>query len=163
MYLNEMMDEFMDKYSVGSVEPSVENFSNLEHLLDEEHKEIREEIYADGGKSEAMISSEQFNVANATKECLDAIYVASQRLRRMGIDVDAGMVELHRSNMSKIVPLDKADEEADKARPRYPAVYVDKRPGLDYAVLRCGETGKVVKPTDYTQAVISESIIFPNK
>lgn len=149
-----MMDDFMTAYMLKNVPFDFASLHSLFKLAEDEMIELKDElkIFAGGNTID--------NRPNIVKESIDVIYVLSQRLRRMGVDVDAALAEVHRSNMSKALPLDgsvKLSDELEVARKRYPQAGIKE--GQRKAVLICGETNKVIKPTTYSPAVITQQII----
>lgn len=143
------MDDFMQAYLLKGQEFELKNIRSMCSLIDDEVDELYREF-----------ETSDINKANVVKETLDIVYVATQRLRRMGVDVDAALDEVHRSNMSKALPLDGSvsiEEELEIARKRYPNAGV--KYGQRVAVLICGDTSKVIKPTTYSPAVITSQII----
>lgn len=152
--LNNMMDEFMTTYLMKGVVFSGRNVHNMYNLALDEMAELQAEV---GSFVEDAAAANQDAIV---KESLDVVYVLTQRLRRMGVDVDAALAEVHRSNMSKALPLDgsvKLSNELEIARRRYP--YAGIKEGQRKAVLMCGETNKVIKPTTYSEAVITPQMI----
>lgn len=90
------------------------------------------------------------------KEGIDVIYAMSQQLRERGVDLDAALAEVHRSNMSKAISIyepELAHSELIEARKRYPKA--ELIPNGEYFVLKCAETGKVIKSTTYSPANIT--------
>lgn len=149
------MDEFMQAYLIKNLPFNLENADAMADLIDDERFELQDELVLDEENGIPDI-----NKANVVKETLDIIYVAAQRLRRMGVDVDAGLKEVHRSNMSKALLLDGSvdvDKELEIARERYPNAGI--KYGQRIAVLICGDTNKVIKPTCYSPANITKEII----
>lgn len=72
-------------------------------------------------------------------------------------DIEEMYNEVHKSNMSKLVPLNQADKEVSLARERYPDALI--RPVTDtHVVISCHKTGKVIKPTCYTPADMSRFV-----
>lgn len=145
MSLNKMMDEFSSCYRIKQAEPTAKEILDAAGLIQDEVNELKDEV-------DVVI-----NLPNVAKEFADVIYVAAQRMRRMGFDVDAIMAEVHRSNMSKTVPLGEIESELINARQRYPDAYIQE--GQRYAVLRCAATNKVIKPTTYSTANITDEML----
>lgn len=146
--LNIMMDEFSFAYRVKPMEMTHESLDKTWDLIDDELSELQQEYF--GGKP--------VNKKDAAKEMLDIIYITAQRLRSYGVDVDAGLAEVHRSNMSKTVPLRDAEAALIEARKRYGMAYIEE--GQRYVVLRCASTGKVIKPeAHYSPANITDEIM----
>ena len=144
--LNYVADEFISTYRMRQVEHDREQFVATLALMAEELAELQAEVEADN-----------FDKLAAFGEALDMIYVTAQRLRNMGFDVDAGLLEVHRSNLTKTVPLSAAKVQLELARERYPDAYVEE--SQNYAVIRCGVTGKVIKPTTYTQKHLTNDMV----
>jgi phosphoribosyl-ATP pyrophosphohydrolase len=153
MQMNKMFDEFMFTYRIKPLVMHMPNLGASAKLIDDELNELIDELSYEDGTPKPI---EEVDKSAAIKEMADIIYITAQRMRAMGVDVDAVMAEVHRSNMSKTVPLKDADKELEIARQRYPNVY--KEEGQRYVVLRCADTGKVVKPSCYSPAVISEEM-----
>lgn len=154
--LNNMMDDFNTSYMIKDVPLNLENIERMYGLIQDEEQELFEEVV----RGVANPEGSGINKSNAVKEAIDCIYITAQQLRLMGVDVDAALAEVHRSNMSKALPLDgsvKLSDELEIARKRYPQAGIKE--GQRKAVLLCGETNKVIKPTTYSQAVITPQMI----
>lgn len=154
MPFNKTMDEFHTTYLMKDVVFNERNAHNMYKLALAEMTELHDELTILSADSTAD------NRDNIVKESLDVVYVITQRLRQMGVDVDAAFAEVHRSNMSKALPLDGSvniDKEIEIARERYPHIGV--KYGQRKAILLCGETGKVVKPTTYSSANITKEMV----
>ncbi len=154
------MDEFMAVYQVAAVDFNGANSRNMLSLTSDEVVELEHELYVSPYQP---IGDEVLNKPNIVKESLDVIYVLAQRLRRMGVDVDASLDEVHRSNMSKTVAPEDVDAEIELALPRYPGVRAELLSEGVYAgryVLRCCYSGKVIKPSTYSPAVIVEGVHY---
>lgn len=149
MSINEMMDEFMDTYKVDRTGITAKDCDGAYKLTADELDEFHDEF--DG------LDDKDINAANVAKEMADIIYVAGQRMRRMGMDVDAIMAEVHRSNMSKLVAMENKDMELNIARDSYPDAVLE-RAGDGVCVIRDPNTGKVVKPQCYSPAEITEEM-----
>ncbi len=148
--LNNIMDDFNASYMIKDKRLCTANIKTMEGLITDEVHELAGEVHVPGF----------CNAPNAVKEAIDIIYIAAQQLRLMGVDVDAALAEVHRSNMSKALPLDgsvKLSDELEIARRRYPQAGIKE--GQRKAVLMCGETNKVIKPTTYSKAVITPQMI----
>ena len=157
--LNKMMDDFMKVYDIAPTSITVSELCNTDELITEEMLEFEEEFMpfdlATMGNS--FLPDDEINKANVAKEMADIVYVTIQRMRRMGMDVDAVLGEVHRSNMSKRVMLADKDMELNIARQRYPnATIVCSVDGM--CVIRDSVTGKVIKPTYYSPALITEEM-----
>lgn len=100
---------------------------------------------------------ENIDYKNFVKEAIDLIYITGQQLRERGVDLDAALNEVHRSNLSKKVKHAQLDDELNIARKRYRLASYKICYG-DY-VLKDLSTGKVIKPTTYSKAVITDKII----
>jgi hypothetical protein len=140
--LNAMFDEFNSTYDYDTVELNAENLAKSHKLIQDEVDEINEEVV-----------QPTFSKSTAIKEMIDNIYITAQQLRAYGVDIDAALAEVHRSNLSKTVPVTLTAIYMEEAKERYPsASYIIKG---DRAVLRCLETNKVIKPSIYSPAVIT--------
>lgn len=157
--LNKMMDDFMKVYGVTPTSITSEELCNTNSLIEEEVSELEDEfVKVDLTTFDCiMVDDDKINKANVAKEMADIVYVTIQRMRRMGMDVDAVLGEVHRSNMSKRVMLADKDMELNIARQRYPnATIVCFVDGM--CVMRDSVTGKVIKPTYYSPALITEEM-----
>lgn len=146
--LNKIMDDFNTSYLLKDKALNRENAKVMQGLVFDETQELLLEL------------SKGFDTNAVVKETIDTIYIAAQQLRLMGVDVDAALAEVHRSNMSKALPLDgsvKLSDELEIARRRYPQAGIKE--GQRKAVLMCGETNKVIKPTTYSKAVITPQML----
>ena len=158
MQLNETMDQFMNMYGVERTAITGEDCFDAFVLVVDEVEEFTEEFMEADGKSVTLFADDCINQANVAKEMADIIYVTAQRMRRMGMDVDAIMEEVHRSNMSKRISSDMIDMEFNEARNRYPNATAQRiEDGIH--VLRDRDTGKVIKPMCYSAAVITPEMI----
>lgn len=159
MSQNKMFDEFNNQYSVGCVEPTHANLEKALSLVLDEVKEAYEELYGFVSIDIETRNPKEVNIPAIAKEFEDIRYMPGERMRHFGWDVDAIEGETHGSNMSKkVLPETKAHELSTAAK-RYPHVYAEKSTVGDFYVLRCGKTGKVVKPSTYTPAVITDEMI----
>lgn len=157
--LNKMTDEFMCVYGVERTEITSKELCSADDLMTEEMVEFEEEFmpFDIDTFGNTLLSDEVINKANVAKEMADIVYVTIQRMRRMGMDVDAILNEVHRSNLSKRVMLADKDMELNIARARYPNA--DITYSVDgMCVIRDRLTGKVIKPTHYSPAVITEEM-----
>ena len=151
--------EFNQRYGVGHIEPTRENLLKAGELMSEELREFYQELFH-GVVIDVKLSGpvENINLHNVAKEMTDGRYITGERMTAFGFDVPALDAEVHRSNMSKTVPAHHVDFELDAAQERYPNIRATV--GRDgYAVLRCGDTGKVVKPTTTSPANITDRMI----
>lgn len=144
--LNTMFDEFNTTYDYGRVELNHETLGKAASLIQDEVDEVFGECH-----------NVDFSKTDAVKEMLDTVYMTCQQLRAFGVDIDAGLAELHRSNLSKTVPTTLAALYMKELKPRYP--YIEAIVKGDRTVLRCGETNKVAKPSCYSPAVITPEMI----
>lgn len=153
MSLNKIADDFNTSYMLKDKELGKTSIATMQGLIFDETQELLLEVVElSKGKESAK--------TNAVKEAIDCIYIAAQQLRLMGVDIDSALKEVHRSNMSKALPLDGSvsiDKELEIARERYPNAGV--KHGQRKAVLICGDTNKVIKPTTYSPAVITKEIL----
>jgi len=150
MPFNKTMDEFNTTYMIKDKKFNSGNLNTMGDLIGDELVEF------DGEFENLPIVKENF-----VKEAIDILYITSQQLRLMGVDVDAAFAEVHRSNMSKALPLDgsiNVQKELEKVRERYPNAGVKE--GQRYAVLICGDTQKVIKPEGcYSPAIITKEMV----
>ncbi len=151
--LNQMFDEFNAQYGIKT-QPLDHNLDGMVQIVGSEFDEWTEEI------TEPLFGTRGFipEPENFVKEGLDVIYAMTQQLRERGVDIDAGLSEVHRSNMSKVVEDGSLEGEIATAKKRYPDV-IAQPIGEGRYVLKSPSQGKVVKPTCYSSAVITESII----
>ncbi|UAW01138.1 phosphoribosyl-ATP diphosphatase [Vibrio phage BUCT194] len=140
--LNAMFDEFNETYGYNQVELNSENLAKSHKLIQDEVNEIDEEVV-----------QPTFSKSAAIKEMIDNIYITAQQLRAYGVDIDAALKEVHRSNLSKTVPVSLTGVYMEEVKERYPSVTYEIKG--DRAVLRCMETNKVIKPSIYSPAVIT--------
>ena len=153
--LNKMFDEFHSTYGIEK-KPLTHKLDSMLSLIKDEVFELEEEIYDD----DFNFVLENPNKGNIVKEALDTVYIAIQQLRERGVDVDKGLAELHRSNMSKKIDIydgESAIKELEIARERYPEAQLI--PHSDKYVLKDAATGKVIKPTCYSEANMTKGII----
>ena len=152
--LNKIFDAFNTQYGIET-KTLEHNLDGMIDIVGGEFDEWRDEI-ADS----LFNDTDKFilNHENFVKEGLDVVYAMIQQLRERGVDVDAGLAEVHRSNMSKVVDFHDLDDELHKARERYPDAIIVPLSNGRY-VLKSPSQGKVVKPTCYSPAVITPEII----
>lgn len=143
--LNEMFKEFNDTYGYEPMEFNSANLKTATKLISDEVVEILIESDA-----------EELDKAAGAKELTDNLYITMQQMSAMGLDIPACLTEVHRSNLSKTVPLVEVDKYLEEVKERYPAAYAV--PMGDVAVLRCGDTGKVIKPSCYSEALITPAM-----
>ncbi len=151
--LNQMFDAFNAQYGIET-KPLDHNLNGMREIVGGEFDEWTEEI------AEPLFGSCGFipEPENFVKEGLDVIYAMTQQLRERGVDIDAGLAEVHRSNMSKVVEDGSLEGEIATAKKRYPDVIAQPISEGRY-VLKSPSQGKVVKPTCCSSAVITEAII----
>lgn len=151
--LNKMFDAFNAQYGIET-KLLDHNLDGMVQIVGSEFDEWTEEI------TEPLFGSRGFipEPENFVKEGLDVIYAMTQQLRERGVDIDAGLAEVHRSNMSKVVEDGCLEGEIETAKKRYPDVIAQPISEGRY-VLKSPSQGKVVKPTCYSSAVITEAII----
>lgn len=147
MSLNKIMDEFNALYSIR---PQTINSNQqiMVNLVRDELEELQGEV---------DVNNEDF-----VKEAIDLIYITAQQLRQRGVDVDAALAEVHRSNLSKRIHLDDfnhVSHELDTARERYPDATLVGSDDPNYGVLKCASSNKVIKPTTYTPAKLGLRIL----
>ena len=152
MKLNKMFDGFNDLYGIETKELD-HNLEGMFEIVGSEYDEMTEEIHS--GNLLFLPNPHDF-----VKEGLDVIYAMAQQLRERGVDLDAGLAELHRSNMSKRLhgfDPKRHDRELQEAQKRYPKAKLEvTNHGF---VMKCGETGKLIKPTTYSPAEVTDEMI----
>lgn len=155
-----MFEEFNNQYMIGHKTPSREELKKAAHLMLDEVKEVFEELY-DDVEIEFKLKGpkKKVNLKRIAKEMADTRYITGERMVMLGFQLDAIEAEVHRSNMSKVVPYDKLQTAVAEALPRYPNVlpFANKSGSV---ILRCMETGKVVKPESfYSPAKVTDKMI----
>lgn len=143
---NELMDEFNALYGIENL-PIYVNQVHMVSMINDEVVELKEEIFRDS--------------KDYIKEAIDVLYITAQQLRMRGVDVDAAFKEVHRSNMSKALvtgTIEEADAELDIAQLRYPHAAIVPSTDCLHLVLRDLHSGKVIRPTTYSPAVISDDM-----
>ncbi len=152
--LNKMLDAFNAQYGIETKSLD-HNLNGMVQIVGGEFYEWTEEItYSLFNNTDKFIPEPE----NFVKEGLDVIYAMTQQLRERGVDIDAGLAEVHRSNMSKVVEDGSLEGEIATAKKRYPDVIAQSISEGRY-VLKSPSQGKVIKPTCYSSAVITEAII----
>lgn len=153
--------EFNELYRLDKKPLTHANAMKTAKLIADELQEFIEEFY-DG--VEVLISCtgtpkrKEINPHKPPKELTDIRYITGQQMDEYGMDVTALDKEVHRSNMSKTVDVEFLDEEISIALCRYPhARYSCVEP--EVYVIKCADTGKVIKPTTYSPAVITDKMI----
>lgn len=161
MSQNKMFQEFNDQYEVGKIPNTHENLTKLAGLVLDEVVEMYAELFHDveitinhGKRKEVDIEAFAF-------EATDIRYITGERMKAHGFDVDAFDAEKHRSNMSKLIPIGMDTKEIGfelaNARLRYPSV--ELHPVEGGFLLKCADTGKVVKPLCYSKAAAKGGMI----
>lgn len=148
-----MMDEFNSTYGLKT-KPLDSDLDGMLEIIGSEYDELSEE-YCQPAKGVYAIP----NPDNFVKEGLDLIYATAQQLRERGVNVDLGLAEVHRSNMSKTLSIydpDSAYYELKEAKKRYPDA--ELIPHGNVYVIKCKASGKVIKPSTYSKAVIDETM-----
>lgn len=157
MKLNDTFDQFNALYGYKKLEKNADNLEKAHDLIYDELYELEEEYAANLNRDYELKDTKDINQTNVAKEMTDIIYITMQQMRAMGMDIDGLLKEVHRSNMSKTVRNSIAHNELAFAKKRYPEAYIDDKG--NFCVLRCGTTGKVIKPTTYTAANITEEYL----
>lgn len=149
MKLNEMFLEFNTVYGIQPLERTLANLASTQSLIQDEVAELWDELY-DAEDMEDK-TDDALDQANITKELTDILYITMQRMIVFGMDIEDCLKEVHRSNMSKSVSGENVAKEVLIAQQRYPKVLVQDMGGNRF-VLRCNDSGKVIKPTSYSAA-----------
>jgi len=99
----EMVREFHDAMNVETDLPEYRRDAvNLRmRLINEELKELREELYGDRTDNK-MISPKDIDHIKVAKELADLLYVVYGAADVFGILIDGVFAEVHKSNMSKL-------------------------------------------------------------
>lgn len=139
MSLNKMFAEFNSHYNMPATPATGDWFDTSYRLIKEELGEFAKE-YREGSH------------ADMVKELIDIIYVTAQRLSmvcdRGGVDMDAALAEVHRSNMSKLLPShESAVREMSYYTENGDDVSVVQTPAGSFKLLRAD--GKIVKPRNF--------------
>lgn len=146
--LNKIGKEFNQTYGVERVLHTPNNLITRLNFIAEE-------------LSEAYESVDKLDIKGLAAELADIIYVTTTTIDAMGFDADKLLLEKHRSNMTKVIPLDLSVEEIGRelteARKRYPAAELEP---VEFGyVLKCAETHKVIRPMCYSKSVITDAMI----
>ncbi|MGO1190316.1 hypothetical protein [Vibrio casei] len=88
----------------------------------------------------------------SAQKMADVIASTIEYCERLGYDWESAFLEVHRSNTSKVVSRKDAIGELSIAKDRYPNAHIVEL--QQYFLLKCGDTGKIIKPTCYSAAVI---------
>ena len=164
---SEKFNEFNKTYGLTKKEITHENALKTTQLIADELQEFLQEFYCNA-KVEINITQHLTanikhinpNLNNAFKELEDIRYITGQQAAEYGADVSMIGAEVHRSNMSKSLDIynnTAAFKELDIARKRYPDAQLI--PHGDKYILKCAESGKVIKPSCYSPAVITKQMI----
>ncbi len=164
MKLNKMFKEFNTAFGLKEKDFNVEELRKSQMLIEEEVAEFDEELYdndVESGVSYSECDSEQvrsfslkndafLDKVNVVKELTDILYITMQQMTQLGLDVEACITEVHRSNMTKTIKKERIESELQFAKERYPSA-VSAQVG-DVFVMRDPTTNKIVKPQGYTPA-----------
>lgn len=154
--------QFNELYDLKNKELTHEQaLTTLKLILDEAQEFINEfftEVKIDIVTGEENRQIPWPNIPNAAKELEDIRYITGQQMAECGMDVQGIGDEVHRSNMSKKVDAKDCVKELDIALKRYPKAY-DSTKDYKTFVLKCAETGKVIRPTTYKPALITGKMI----
>jgi predicted HAD superfamily Cof-like phosphohydrolase len=162
--------QFNNLYGLTRKQLTHEKALNTAKLIMQEVVEFVEEFYEMSAIETDMVGGIDFvlgnkiekpNLNNAFKELEDVRYITGQQMTELGGDVSAIGDEVHRSNMSKSISAGDVVREIEIARARYPSA-IDTTQDCEVFVLKCSETGKVIKPTIYSAAVITDAMIGKN-
>lgn len=158
--------EFNEKYGVKYQEMTHEQALKTAKLIADELQEFLEEFYIDSVVGVFVAGCEKVenpNLLNAAKEITDLRYIAGQQAEQSSFDVDALDKEVHRSNLSKSIPLHQEEiafHELEIARKRYPNAELVR--SIDCYIIQDSVSHKVIKPTTYTAAVVTDKMIGRN-
>lgn len=151
--------QFNRQYNVGTAEPTHDNVRNAAQLILDEVIELYEELFEGVHVNlELGMAKKQIDVAAVAKEMTDIRYITGERATMFRFDVPALDREVHRSNMSKRVSRHNVVDELRTALERYPHA-TDETFDCESFVIRCGLTGKVIKPTTYSPANITSEML----
>lgn len=152
MSLNKIADEFNRVYGI-EIKKADHDLVSMVGLIEDEVVELGNEIYIE----HTITPKSNPSIPHVIKEAIDCIYISMQQLRERGVDVDAALAEVHRSNMSKSIDIfepDVAVNELLTAKKRYPSA--ELIPHESRFVIKCQKTGKIIKPATYSPAVITD-------
>ena len=159
MEQSKMFKQFNELYGVGDIEPTRENLEKALGLIVDEVKELYEELfYGVVFDIRTAATREDVNLHNVAKEMTDIRYITGERATAFKFDVDALDGETHRSNMSKELTVENVNKEMAIASKRYPNVK-SRHVSPSTFVLKCKDTGKIIKPTTYSPALITDEMI----
>lgn len=142
MQLNKMFEDFNKLYGVESIPMNQEHMEDTGSLVMDEVTEF-------------IAEAREGNIINGAKELTDILYITMQRMVAHGLNPEALLAEVHRSNMSKRVHRNALENEMLIALQRYPAAEA-KHLRDDWFVLKDKTTGKVIKPQYYLPADIPD-------
>lgn len=161
MSQSKMFKEFNEQYEIGKIENTHDNLTKFAGLVLDEVVEMYEELFEGVEITINHGKAKDVDIAAFAFEATDIRYITGERMTAHGFDVDAFDKEKHRSNMSKLIPIEmKAKDigiELATAKLRYPDV--ELHPVSGGFLLKCADTGKVVKPLCYSKAVGDDSMI----
>lgn len=155
-------EEFNKQYGVKHQEMTHEQAVKTADLIADELEEFLAEFYPNATLS-IDLGVEKVpnpNLHNAAKELTDIRYITGQQMEQSGFNVDNCDTETHRSNMSKSIPLTcekQAFEELSIARKRYQNAELVRK--HDCYIIQDSVTHKVIKPTTYSPAFITDEMI----
>lgn len=155
MSQSKMFKEFNDQYEIGKIESTHDNLTKFAGLVLDEVIEMYEELFDDVEITINHGKAKDVDIEAFAFEATDVRYITGERMTAHGLGVDAFDKEKHRSNMSKLIPIEMSAKdigiELATARLRYPSV--ELHPVKGGFLLKCADTGKVVKPLCYSKAV----------
>lgn len=165
---NELAIEFNKTMGVSKTPVTHEAAKHRIDLILDEVLEAYSELYGsvnitvEDGKVvfAGFINAKEIDTNGLAAEFGDIDYITSTGAEQLGFNHDAVTEEKHRSNMSKVIPWDvdsgELAAELTEAIKRYPKAEISQVDG-GY-VLKCGRTGKVIKPMCYLKAVITDEM-----
>lgn len=177
MSLNKMYQEFNSAYAITELEKAGHvlfkrtqlSLEEVQEALDEVAESYTITLSRNNGTSELLVQDlvmkQDINFPAWVKECCDIGYITYQGLRAMGIDLDACMDEVHRSNMSKALPITVdnhvVEEQKLKLQERYDSVIIVE---TETALLFKNESnGKLLKTAYYSPANLEPLVQKPYK
>lgn len=161
MSQNKMFQEFNDQYEIGKIPNTHENLTKFAGLVLDEVVEMFEELFHDVEITINHGKDKKVDIEAFAFEATDIRYITGERMKAHGFDVDSFDFEKHRSNMSKLIPIEMRTKdigfELANAMKRYPSV--ELHPVNGGFLLKCADTGKVVKPLCYSKAAVKNGIV----
>jgi hypothetical protein len=158
----EKFKQFNTLYGLEKKELTHENALITAQLIADELQEFLQEFYP-LAIIDVIPTAWHINypvdIGNAFKELEDIRYLTGQQSSEYGCDVTSVGDEVHRSNLSKRISIfepELALSELEHAKKRYPDA--ELVPHGDWFVIKCKETGKVVKPSIYSPAIITKEM-----